>query len=174
MTTPERPSGLTPDCDSCAALCCIILAFDKGEAFAIDKPAGLPCPHLDGHACSIHASLTDAGFPGCARYDCFGAGQIVTRDIFAGASWQDQPDLAMPMAEAFRLLREVQDMRAQLQIALDRFAPDEALRARIEALDRQLAPEWSAETLAAFDPAAARAAFQDILSALRNAKGAPA
>lgn len=174
MTSPERPADLIPDCARCAALCCILLPFDKGAAFAIDKPAGLPCPHLDGHACTIHADLTGAGFPGCARFDCLGAGQIVTQTLFAGASWRDQPALAAPMADAFRVLREVQDMRAQLGIVLARLAPPRALNARIEALQARLTPAWSAETFAAFDLAGARAAFRSILSDLRQTRAASA
>jgi hypothetical protein len=42
-------------------------AFTRSSEFAIDKPAGMPCPNLaDDHGCSIHDRLPEAGFSGCA------------------------------------------------------------------------------------------------------------
>lgn len=158
---------LAADCDACAALCCVGLAFDEGDDFAIDKPAGLPCPNLSGHLCGIYSSLTDAGFPGCAQYDCQGAGQIVTRDIFGGGSWQDKSSLAGPMMEAFATLRAVQDMRAQLQAAAG-FDLDDAQETARQELEDLLTPDWSRETFAAFDLPAARDAFNDFLADLRR------
>lgn len=74
-----RPD-LVPDCGNCAALCCVATAFDACEDFAIDKPAGEACPHLgDDYRCTIHVDLVARGFTGCAIYDCYGAGQRVTR-----------------------------------------------------------------------------------------------
>jgi len=43
-----------------------------------DKPAGRPCPNLGADfGWGIHDSLRKRGFPGCAVFDCFGAGQQV-------------------------------------------------------------------------------------------------
>jgi Pentapeptide repeats (8 copies) len=70
---------LRANCDRCAALCCVAPAFRASADFAIDKAAGVPCPNLRAdHRCGIHARLRERGFPGCAAYDCFGAGQRVT------------------------------------------------------------------------------------------------
>ena len=66
------------DCNACAALCCIHLPFDAGADFAHDKPAGKPCRHLSGRDCRLHGQLAEQGYPGCARYDCLGAGQRAT------------------------------------------------------------------------------------------------
>ena len=98
---------LKADCSRCAALCCMALPFDKGEDFALDKPALHPCPHLDAHRCTIHAALTERGFRGCTLYDCLGAGQRVTQEVFAGADWQRDASLRAPMAEALGILRRV-------------------------------------------------------------------
>lgn len=68
----------TADCSACSALCCVDFAFDAGEDFAHDKPAGEPCRHLSGHLCRLHKDLIAKGYPGCARYDCLGAGQRAT------------------------------------------------------------------------------------------------
>jgi hypothetical protein len=101
---------LSADCSRCAALCCVALAFDRSELFGFDKAAGVPCAHLDGHECSIHAEREREGFAGCARYDCLGAGQRVTLELFAGRSWRDEPSLGAPMMDAFHRLHEVHEL----------------------------------------------------------------
>jgi hypothetical protein len=103
---------LRGDCSRCIGLCCVALAFDRGPSFAFDKPAGTPCDHLEAdHACAIHDRLEREGLVGCARYDCRGAGQLVTA-MFAGLSWRDSPAIARQMFAAFAKLREIQLMRS--------------------------------------------------------------
>jgi hypothetical protein len=161
-------SEFQPDCSRCPALCCMALAFDRGPAFAFDKPAGVACRNLaPDFACTVHARL-DEGFAGCRRYTCHGAGQLVGA-MFGGASWRDRPALAAPMIEAFGRLREIQDMRAQLAAARDLpLAADD--RATLAELALRLAPAggWSREALAAFDLGAARDGFRRFLGALRR------
>jgi uncharacterized protein YjbI with pentapeptide repeats len=73
---------LTPDCASCAGLCCVDLAFSRGASFAFDKAAGERCRHLGAdHGCGIHADLRDRGMSGCTVYECFGAGQYVVQEL---------------------------------------------------------------------------------------------
>jgi hypothetical protein len=98
---------LKTDCSKCAALCCVMLAFDKDKDFAFDKNPGEPCRNLSGHSCSIHQSLTKEGFPGCVAYDCMGSGNRVVQDVFEGQSWQKDPRLMPVMMEAFSAMREV-------------------------------------------------------------------
>lgn len=131
--------SLTEDCGQCAALCCLALAFDRGESFGIDKPAGTPCPNLRGHLCGIHDRLEDEGFSGCVRYSCSGAGQRVTQELFDGASWQDAPHLAAPMMDAFRGMRAIQERLALLSAAgsLDLSSED---RGRAEGFIGRLGP----------------------------------
>lgn len=89
-----------PDCERCAALCCVATSFDACEDFAIDKPAGEACRHLQpDRRCSIHAELRTRGFSGCAIYDCYGAGPRVTR-MFEG-----RPEAQRERHEAFLRLR---------------------------------------------------------------------
>jgi hypothetical protein len=109
--------SLSEDCGRCAALCCLALAFDRGESFGIDKPAGVPCPKLSGHVCSIHDRLESEGFSGCVRYSCTGAGQRVVQELFAGRSWQADATLTRPRMDAFRGMREIQERLAQLSAA---------------------------------------------------------
>ncbi|MGZ9810337.1 hypothetical protein ACXN5S_07705 [Pseudoroseicyclus sp. H15] len=136
------------DCSRCAALCCLALALDKGPRFAIDKPAGSPCPNLSGHACSIHDSLNGRGFPGCVAYDCGGAGQRVVQEVFAGHSWQSEPALTAPMMAAFAAMREVQALHQHLLTAAGLPLPPAEEAARQRWLD-ELAPgrDWTEDAL---------------------------
>src|SRR3982751_6963593 len=82
------------DCGRCAGLCCVAPAFARSADFALDKPAQRPCPHLRGDfRCGIHARLPERGFRGCTVYDCFGAGQRLTTETFAGDDWRAAPDV---------------------------------------------------------------------------------
>lgn len=168
MTTPmpELPE-LRADCATCAALCCMALAFDAGDDFAIDKPAGLPCPNLAAdYSCSLYGRLEQEGFRGCARYECLGAGQRVTQELFGGQGWREAPELAGPMIAAFSALRQVHEALELLDAArrLDLPASLEAERAALIAA--YLPEAWTEESLAAFvaGPVPARlAAFLPLL-----------
>lgn len=86
------------------------LAFDRSPMFAIDKPAGEACPHLDSRGgCTIHDDRGDRGFPGCIQFDCLGAGQRVTQQVFAGRSWRADRSLIGPMSQAFSILLRAHD-----------------------------------------------------------------
>lgn len=95
-------SELRADCARCMGLCCVAPGFARSADFAIDKPAGTACPNLAADdSCSIHSELRPRGFPGCTTYDCFGAGQQVTQQTYAGAAtWRSDPASA---GEIFRV-----------------------------------------------------------------------
>ena len=57
------------------------------------------------------------GFKGCITYDCYGAGQRVTRDVFNGKSWKDDPGLTEPMGEALSVLRRIHEQLVLLDWA---------------------------------------------------------
>ena len=98
---------LRADCGSCFGLCCVALTFSKSADFAIDKDAGEPCPNLqEDFRCGIHQKLRKEGFQGCTVYDCFGAGQKVSR--LAGKSWRDQP--GQKMFEALPIMRQLHEL----------------------------------------------------------------
>jgi len=121
--------ALEPDCANCAALCCIALAFDRSKLFAIDKPAGEPCPNLDAcGACTIHNTRADRGFRGCIAFDCLGAGQRVTQEFFSGRDWTEDSSLIGPMAHAFSVLlrRHEQLMLLEQAESLDLSGADRA------------------------------------------------
>jgi hypothetical protein len=112
-------STLHADCSSCFALCCVALPFSASADFAIDKPAGRPCPHLrsDFH-CGIHDRLRPRGFSGCTAYDCFGGGQKVSRLTFGGHGWRDDPRTAAQMVAVFPIMRQLHELLWYLTEAL--------------------------------------------------------
>jgi uncharacterized protein YjbI with pentapeptide repeats len=109
------PEELRADCTRCAGLCCVGPAFAKSDDFAIDKPAGRPCPNLQqDFRCGIHQHLRQRGFPGCTVYDCFGAGQKITQLTFAGQDWRQRSD----MLAAFPIMRQLHELLWYLTAAL--------------------------------------------------------
>ena len=115
---PDRPD-LRADCERCFGLCCVVPAFSVSADFAIDKAAGQPCPHLDaGFRCGIHRQLRPRGFPGCAAYDCFGAGQKIAQVTFGGRDWRRDPDTARQMFAAFPVMRQLHELLWYLAEAL--------------------------------------------------------
>ncbi len=122
---------LRADCGSCFGLCCVVPAFAASADFAIDKPAGHPCPHLQSDfRCGIHDQLRQKGFPGCAVYDCFGAGQKVAQITFAGRDWRRAPAIAPAMFTTFTVMRGLHELLWYLTEALT-LAPDRSLRRKI-------------------------------------------
>jgi uncharacterized protein YjbI with pentapeptide repeats len=150
---------LRADCAGCSGLCCVAPAFAISADFAIDKPAGTACPNLQpDFRCGIHAHLRTAGFPGCTAYDCFGAGQRVTRETLAGNDWRavDAREAAR-VFEAFQVMRQLHELLWYLADALSRPAATPVRPALTELRDRtrQLAG-GTADELAALDVAAHR------------------
>jgi hypothetical protein len=114
-----RRQELSADCGRCAALCCVGPAFSKSAEFAIDKPAGRPCPHLlADFRCSIHDTLRPSGFAGCAAFDCLGAGQQVVQVTFGGRDWRTEPEIGSSMLEAFGVMRRLYQLLWHLNEAL--------------------------------------------------------
>jgi uncharacterized protein YjbI with pentapeptide repeats len=113
------PSALRADCGRCFGLCCVAPAFSASADFAIDKPAGHPCPHLQpDFRCGIHEDLRDRGFRGCAAYDCFGAGQQVSQVTFGGRDWRRDPRAAAQMCEVFGVMRQLHELLWHVTAAL--------------------------------------------------------
>jgi len=161
---------LRADCARCAALCCVCLAFDESELFAFDKAAGVACPNLNvSHQCAIHAQLEPRGFAGCVRFDCLGAGQRVTQEVFQGRSWRDDAALIQPMADAFRAMRRVHELLALLHSAAQ--LPLTPLQAQ-QRYDLQSALEpsedWSQQALMAFERGNVATEIQEFLTTLRH------
>jgi Pentapeptide repeats (8 copies) len=111
--------ALHPECERCVGLCCVAPAFSASADFAIDKAAGQPCPNLrSDFRCGIHARLRESGFPGCAAYDCFGAGQRVSGELLAGLDWRDDAIVASAMFATFSVVRLLHELLWYLEEAL--------------------------------------------------------
>ncbi|WP_340026582.1 pentapeptide repeat-containing protein [Paenibacillus sp. FSL K6-1096] len=104
---------------SCFGLCCAALPFAASSDFAIDKNAGQPCPNLRADfRCGIHTGLRERGFRGCTVYDCFGAGQKVSRLTYNGRDWRQAPETAGQMFEVFLVMRQLHELLWYLLEAL--------------------------------------------------------
>ena len=157
--------GLQADCASCFGLCCVALPFTASADFAIDKEAGQPCQHLRADfRCGIHALLRDRGFPGCAAFDCFGAGQQVSQVTFRGRDWQEAPHTAAQMFAVFPIMRRLHELLWYLTEAL-RMPPARPSHHELRhALIRvELLTRSSPGALADIDMAALRASVDPLL-----------
>ncbi|MEU5995667.1 pentapeptide repeat-containing protein [Spirillospora sp. NPDC047418] len=104
-------AGLKADCASCFGLCCVALPFAKSADFAMDKDAGEPCRNLlADFRCGVHTELRQRGFQGCTVFDCFGAGQKVSQQTFAGRDWRADPDTARRMFQVFPVMRQLHEL----------------------------------------------------------------
>jgi hypothetical protein len=111
-----EPVDLRADCASCAGLCCVVPAFSVSADFALDKPAGVACPHLaTDFGCEIHEELPERGFRGCTVYDCFGAGQRV---VAAHAGRVDDPAVRRAMFADFEVVERLHELLWYLDAAL--------------------------------------------------------
>jgi uncharacterized protein YjbI with pentapeptide repeats len=139
---------LRADCGQCFGLCCVVPTFCAAADFAITKPAGRACPHLETNArCGIHDNLLQRGFAGCVAYDCLGAGQRLCRVTGAGPDWTRKNQLTSTIQGAFPVLVRLHQLLWYLTQAL---ALPAALPIRPEI--RQLLDDI--EELASGDPAA--------------------
>lgn len=116
---PSPLRELRSDCSRCAGLCCVAHSFQRSSDFAYDKPAGTPCRNLlDDFRCGIHADLRTSGFTGCTVYECFGAGQFVTQQLFGGRTWRDDPAITADMFAVFGTMRGLHELLWYLTEAL--------------------------------------------------------
>ncbi|WP_330336423.1 pentapeptide repeat-containing protein [Streptomyces sp. NBC_00557] len=159
---PDPIAGLPElrgDCARCFGLCCVALPFAASADFALNKPAGKPCPSLrDDHRCGIHADLRTKGFTGCTVYDCFGAGQKVSQVTFGGQDWRTGgKEHARRMFDAFPVVRQLHELLWYLTeaLALPAARPvHPELRRALEETERLT--RQTPEALAAMDVAAHR------------------
>jgi uncharacterized protein YjbI with pentapeptide repeats len=149
---------LHADCARCAGLCCVAPAFFASADFAIDKPAGQACRHLQpDFRCGIHPRLRQRGFAGCTVYDCFGAGQQVSQITFAGQDWRQVPGIAQQMFEVFTIMRQLHELLWYLTEAMT-LEPARRLRGELSRAldDTQRLTGASPEALMELDVAAHR------------------
>lgn len=167
-------SDLRADCANCFALCCVAPAFAASADFAVDKPAGRACHNLgDDFRCGVHTELRQRGFRGCTVYDCFGAGQRVSRETYGGRDWRRDPGSAPAMFAAFHTMRDLHELLRYLAeaIELPAAAP---LRGELRSVSAEIEnlTHETPEALAALDVASLRAtANASLLRASELARG---
>jgi uncharacterized protein YjbI with pentapeptide repeats len=110
---------LRADCENCFGLCCVALPYAKSADFAFDKDGGIPCKNLQAdYRCGIHNKLRNEGFKGCTVYECFGAGQKVSRVTYKGRDWRINPETAKEMFEVFPIMQQLHEMLCYLMESL--------------------------------------------------------
>lgn len=146
-----RREDLGADCAKCFGLCCVALAFSASSDFPADKAAGEPCHNLDDRdGCRIHATLQRDGFAGCTVFDCFGAGQKVSRRTFGGRSWRQDPGVRESMFAVFPVVRRLHELLWYLDVALA--LPGSPVEDLLQRFDRVRAlSEGTPDALAALD-----------------------
>lgn len=127
-------SDLVPNCDSCSALCCVAPDIWRSKSFAFEKPAGIRCQHLaSDYRCRIHDDLSVQGLQGCVDYQCYGAGQKVTKQIFGSATWLSHPELAERIFRTYFIVKSLHELLSYLNEATE-MCPDPAVCSKIAKL----------------------------------------
>jgi uncharacterized protein YjbI with pentapeptide repeats len=102
---------LRADCANCFGLCCVALPYAKSADFAFDKDGGTPCRNLQtNYLCGIHKDLRNKGFRGCSAYECFGAGQKVSKVTYKGMDWRSNKEIAQEMFDVFPIVQQLHEM----------------------------------------------------------------
>lgn len=157
--------SLQADCQSCFGLCCTALNIVASSDFAINKPAGTPCPNLqDNYSCHIHSQLGETGFKGCTVFDCLGAGQQVSQVTFHGQDWRQSREHADKMFRVFPIMEQLYEMIAYVAEALSYQVDNmlyEQLIAQLKHLQQTIAQD--ADTLLALDMVAIRMPINALL-----------
>ena len=130
----QLPPALRADCSRCAGLCCVVHAFYSVQGFAFDKPAHSACRYLTlDNRCAIHPKLAFRGFPGCVAFDCYGAGQRVTQELFNGLSWRTTDEAAVQtLFSAYTSCLALHRLMAMLALAEATASPPLAAQMRLK------------------------------------------
>nr|WP_106782878.1 pentapeptide repeat-containing protein [Lysinibacillus timonensis] len=157
--------SLRADCSKCFGLCCTALNIVASSDFAVNKPAGTPCPNLQhDFRCKIHNKLRYIGFKGCTVFDCLGAGQQVSQHTFNGQSWREYPEVAEKMFRVFPIMEQLYEMIAFIAEACTYNTPpslQERLSKQLEKL--QELTELDAERLLTLDMTSCRFPVNELL-----------
>ncbi|MEK4424662.1 pentapeptide repeat-containing protein [Solibacillus sp. FSL K6-1523] len=115
----QKLKNLRADCGNCFGLCCVALPYAKSADFAFNKDSGTPCKNLNAdYRCNIHQKLRIEGFRGCTVYECFGAGQKVSKITYKQNSWRNNLDIANEMFDVFPIMQQLHEMLYYLDEAL--------------------------------------------------------
>ena len=164
-TAKNIRASLTADCMKCFGLCCTALNVAASSDFAINKPAGTPCPHLQGDfRCKIHKNLREKGFKGCTVFDCLGAGQKVSQVTFNGQSWREYPEVADKMFRVFPVMEQLYEMIAFISEALTYDISQSLQKKLIKQLEKlQSSTDMDADSLLSLDMISCRLPVNELL-----------
>ena len=126
---------------------------------------GSPVPICSRTSAAAFTGTRQRGFPGCTVYDCFGAGQRVSRGGFGGLDWRQAPRTAQQMFEVFGVIRQLHELLWYLTEALT-LQPARPLHAELgRALEEtERLADNSPDTLVELDVAAHRRGVNALLS----------
>ena len=85
-----------------------------------------------------HVPLASHGFPGCVAFDCYGAGQRVTQELFNGMSWRTSDETAVQnLFSAYTSFLALHRLMAMLALAEATVSPplDTQMRVKREQLN---------------------------------------
>lgn len=113
-------SHYAANCEACFGICCVALPYAKSADFAFNKDGGQPCRHLQGdYRCGIHTQLRNKGFKGCTVYECYGAGQKVSQQLYNGKDWRHSDHAhAQEMFQVFPVVQQLHEMLYYLHESL--------------------------------------------------------
>lgn len=149
------------DCSKCFALCCVALPYNKSADFPCDKPSGVPCHNLNSnYLCNIHNDLKEKGFNGCVTFECFGAGQHVSQNIFNNTSWKNN-EIKEDMFNVFPIVHQINEMIYYLYECLE-YSRNPLIKKYINELEHII--HTDTKTILDFDVIMIRFKISDILT----------
>ncbi len=116
----------------------MVHAFYAAQGFAFNKAAHSACRYVTlENRCASHTELASRGFPGCVAFDCYGAGQRVTQELFNGMTWRTSGETQVQIFSAYTCCLALHRLMAMLMLAEATAAPplDGQMRLKRQQLD---------------------------------------
>lgn len=140
------------DCSNCFGLCCAALQFQKSQDFPFSKKEGVSCGNLrSDFGCAVHNQLKANGFNGCTTYECFGAGQFISMELFKGVDWQYDPGSKKQMFQLLPVVRNIHEIIYHLRGSMELTKNKEIEKACAELIKDLERIKQEPAVLAAFD-----------------------
>lgn len=117
----------------------------------------------------IFQKRTQLGFAGCVTYNCFGAGQRVTQEVFNGKTWRENDHLKQQMGAALSVLRRIHEQLSLLR-ASKKLPLSKEEHSSVEFLENELSQKekWTEADLQHFPIEQTEKKILSFLSGLRR------